>query len=232
MQYTTSEVNHRENLCDLPNAPIIDIGEVYENVIRWWYAILAQHEDGKPLSNDPAATNFSPPGPCLAYKIGSPTFVYTTLSSDEAFDALAKFALLHNLGSQFPIALMTAITLPTHQYHGSTVQLPFPRTTGGKQPTTPMDAIPLNWSKQKTGLLSTHLAFPGPAVLKASWILQVRDHTRMEILNTSQGQTYSAYYTFLKPKMTIYCLALCPKPRGHHAAHPYQRIVRFESLHT
>lgn len=67
MQYTTSEVNHRENLCDLPNAPIIDIGEVYENVIRWWYAILAQHEDGKPLSNDPAATNFSPPGPCLAY---------------------------------------------------------------------------------------------------------------------------------------------------------------------
>ncbi|KAJ6184523.1 hypothetical protein N7519_005824, partial [Penicillium mononematosum] len=75
----------------------------------------------------------------------SPTSSYTPLTADQAFHVLAEFALLHNLGSQFPIALMTAITLPTHEHYGSTVQLPLPRSFGGKQP-TPMEAIPAMWS--------------------------------------------------------------------------------------
>lgn len=79
-------------------------------------------------------------------KMGLLTCGYTPLTSNEAFEALVKFALLHNLGSQFPIALMIAITLLTHQHYGSTVQLLSPRTTGRKQPTTPINNIPSMWS--------------------------------------------------------------------------------------
>ncbi|CAG7946738.1 unnamed protein product [Penicillium nalgiovense] len=75
----------------------------------------------------------------------SPTSSYTPLSAEKAFYVLAEFARLHNLGSQFPIALMTAITLLTHQHYGSTVQLPLPRSFGGKQP-APTEAITSIWS--------------------------------------------------------------------------------------
>lgn len=50
--------------------------------------------------------------------------------------------------------------------------------------------------------------------------------------NKSQGRTYDAYYTFLKPRMTIYCLTGGLKHRGPPVGNPYLRIVRFGLLHT
>lgn len=156
MQYTTSEVEYYgENSCDLPDTNIIDVGEAAEDVTRWWYAILAQHEGWKAIVKRTRHDEFIAPWMvsrtcetrfAIKQQSFSPTSSYTPLSSEKAFDILAEFARLHNLGSQFPIALMTAITLPTHQYYMSTVQLPFPRTTSGKQPTTPTDIIPTIWS--------------------------------------------------------------------------------------
>lgn len=150
MEYTTSKVAH------YPQTDTIDVGEVDETIARWWYAILAPHEGWKAIVKRTSNKEFLAPWAvsrtcetCFTVnqKISSSIWVYTPLTSSEAFEALAKFALLHNLGSQFPIALMTAITLPTHQHYGSTVQLPSPRATGGKQPTIPMNNIPSMWSR-------------------------------------------------------------------------------------
>lgn len=62
--------------------------------------------------------------------------VQTPLSSDDAFDALLEFALLHGLGSQFPIALTIAMSFPMHRYYGTHVKLPLPKAHGGQTPIT------------------------------------------------------------------------------------------------
>jgi hypothetical protein len=153
MQYTSSKIDYDcENVCDLPETDIIDIGDADENVTRWWYGILAQREGWEAIVKRTPHREFLAPWTvsrtcetrfAINHKL-SPTSSYTPLSAEKAFYVLAEFALLHNLGSQFPIALMTAPTLPTHEHYGSTVQLPLPRSFGGKQP-TPMEAIPSIW---------------------------------------------------------------------------------------
>lgn len=52
--------------------------------------------------------------------------VQMPLSSDDAFDALLQFARLHDLGSQFPIALTIAMSFPMHRYYGIDIKLPQP----------------------------------------------------------------------------------------------------------
>ncbi|KAJ5952227.1 uncharacterized protein N7479_010640 [Penicillium vulpinum] len=164
MHYTTSGIDYGEDSRNIPETDTIDIGESDENVTRWWYAILARNEGWKAIVKRTPKSDFLAPWAVsrtcetcftISQKIKLSNSLYTPLTSDEAFEALAKFALLHGLGSQFPIALMTAVTFPTHQYYGSTVQLPFPRATGGKQPTAPMDVIPSIWSSQRKRYLTT-----------------------------------------------------------------------------
>ncbi|PWY88250.1 hypothetical protein BO70DRAFT_427063 [Aspergillus heteromorphus CBS 117.55] len=76
----------------------------------------------------------------------SQTDIAEPFSSRKAFDALAQFALTHNLGSQFLIAFATAMTIPTHNYHGSTLQLPHMTRTGAQCPATPASSIPVEWT--------------------------------------------------------------------------------------
>ncbi|CAI7569446.1 unnamed protein product [Penicillium glandicola] len=155
MHHTTSQTESCENLEDPQDAPIIDVGEVDKSIGRWWYAILARHQGWKAIVKQTPRNEYLAPWAVsrtcetrftINQKIGLLTCVHTPLTSEKAFDVLAKFALLHGLGSQLLIALMTAITIPTHQYYGLTVQLPFPRASGAKQPKTPMDVIPPIWS--------------------------------------------------------------------------------------
>ncbi|KAJ5253826.1 hypothetical protein N7524_011006 [Penicillium chrysogenum] len=150
MQYLSSETDG-ECLCDSPEIYTLDVGEADENVARWWYAILAQHEGWKAIVKQIPEGEFLAPWAVsrtcqTRFKIRqrySPASVCSPLTSEQAFDALTEFARLHNLGSQLPVALMTAMTFPTHQHYGSSVQLPFPRATGGKLPTVPISLI---WS--------------------------------------------------------------------------------------
>ncbi|CAG7939345.1 unnamed protein product [Penicillium salamii] len=150
MQCTSSETEG-ESLYGLQETYNLEVGEADENVTRWWIAILAQHQGWK------ATVKQTPEGEFLApwavsrtcqtrFKIQEkrylPASVCSPLTSEQAFDALTEFACLHGLGSQLSIALMAAVTFPTPQYYGSTVQLPFPRATGGRLPTAP---ISLQW---------------------------------------------------------------------------------------
>jgi len=59
------------------------------------------------------------------------------LPSKRAFEVLAEFALLHELGSQFPLALAAALTFPLYQYNSLTPRLPPPRASRGKKITSP-----------------------------------------------------------------------------------------------
>ncbi|KAG4438246.1 hypothetical protein IFR05_006274 [Cadophora sp. M221] len=67
----------------------------------------------------------------------------TPPSSRKAFELLAQFSLLHNLGSQFLVALAMAMTFPTHNYHTTVVHLPIPTETRGEEKNTlPKSIIP------------------------------------------------------------------------------------------
>ena len=45
MRYTSSEAEYyNENLPHFSETHVIDVGEVDENVARWWPAILARHK--------------------------------------------------------------------------------------------------------------------------------------------------------------------------------------------
>lgn len=154
MSYTSSQAYCLgEGLYNLPETHIVDIGDADGDVVRWWSAVLAQHEGWKAIVKQTTSGEFLAPWavsrtcetPFAIKHRGSPTFVQTPLSSDRAFDALSKFARLYELGSQFPIALATAMSFPIHRYYGSNVQLPFPRAHGGKTPTTPL-GIPVMWT--------------------------------------------------------------------------------------
>jgi hypothetical protein len=156
MRYTTSEAEcYNENLPSFSGTHVIDVGEVDENVARWWSAILAQHKGWEGIVKRSPNREFLTPWTvsrtcktsfAIKQRISSPTFVYTPLSSNRAFEALVEFALLHELGSQLPIALATAMTFPAHKYYGSTVQLPLPSATSGKKSTTPINVIPSTWA--------------------------------------------------------------------------------------
>lgn len=66
-------------------------------------------------------------------------------SSRKAFEFLARFAMLYNLGSQFLVALATTMTFPTHSFHGTMVQLPFLGETKAQQEDIPAKFISPEW---------------------------------------------------------------------------------------
>lgn len=156
MRYTKSEAEcYSENVPQSSRTYIIDVGEVEEEVARWWSAILAQHKGWEGVVDQRSDRKFLTPWTvCRTCEISFaiqqrrpfPAFADTPLTSERAFEALAEFAHLHGLGSQFPIALTIAMTFPTHRYYGSTVQLPFPSSARGKKSITPIDAIPSTWA--------------------------------------------------------------------------------------
>ncbi|GAT23333.1 similar to An01g11250 [Aspergillus luchuensis] len=155
MQYTQCQAGYSdESLPDPSQVHVIDVGEVDESVARWWSAILAPNEGWK------ATVKQTPQGEFLApwsvsracethFSIKyqgtlSPDPDPKPLSSERAFKALVEFARLHELQSQFPIALTMALTIPTHKYYRLSAKLPLPRATGFKSITTPVNAEWMN----------------------------------------------------------------------------------------
>lgn len=146
MRYTSSLA---DCLGESPSSPpeeahYIDVGEADERVVRWWSAILAKREGWKAIVKDDTDDEFVAPWSgsrtCetsfIIKRRGDLPLVQAPLSSDDAFYALLDFALLHNVGSQFPIALTIAMSFPMHRYYGTDVKLPLPRAHGGKNPAT------------------------------------------------------------------------------------------------
>lgn len=161
MRYTSSQASRfSESLRHPPAVLVVDVGEADGDVIRWWSAILAQHEGWKAIVKQTTSGEYLAPWSIsrtceVTFAIdptgGSETSVQTPLSSDRALEALIQFARLHRLGSQFAVALATAMSFPTHQYYGSIPQLPSPKGHGGRVATDPLDCISLmrtNWKEQ------------------------------------------------------------------------------------
>ncbi|RAL17788.1 uncharacterized protein BO97DRAFT_14807 [Aspergillus homomorphus CBS 101889] len=153
MRYTKSMASNSGNPpLDCSSQHSLDIGEVDEAVARWWLAILAPGEGWEAfVTREPqdflapwsisrnCETSFS-----IRHQTRSPKSTSAPLSSQQAFQALAEFSVLHQVGSQFSIALAAALTIPLHKYCGSTAQLPFPSETSKRLTATP-DAIPQAW---------------------------------------------------------------------------------------
>lgn len=161
VRYTSSQASYFcESLHDLPEIHVVDVGDAESDVVRWWSAILAQHEGWKAIVKQTTSGEYLAPWSvsrtcetafAIDQKGRSTTSAQTPLSSDRALGALIQFARLHGLGSQVPVALATAMSFPTHQYYGSIPQLPFPKGHGGRIATSPLDCISLmrtDWKEE------------------------------------------------------------------------------------
>ena len=123
MVYTSSKATryHRETEHGRAPASTVDIGEVSEDVARWWAAILAPGEGWKAIVTRRDDGEYLAPWSvsredthCVGIKWRRNVSVpedftgSTPPSSSKAFELLAQFSLLHNLSSQFLVALAMA----------------------------------------------------------------------------------------------------------------------------
>ncbi|OAT13227.1 hypothetical protein BDBG_08476 [Blastomyces gilchristii SLH14081] len=99
----------------------IDIGKVDEDVARWWSALLAPGQGWKAIISQQMDQE---------WELKEPVFKDVAASSppsfNKAFEFLVQFSQQHNLDSQLPVALATALTFPAHNHHGTAIQLPLP----------------------------------------------------------------------------------------------------------
>ncbi|KAJ5919148.1 hypothetical protein N7466_010091 [Penicillium verhagenii] len=150
MRYTSDHADCLGERNPPEDTHLIDVGEAVADaqIVRWWSAILAKREGWKAIVKDDSDGKFV--APWAVYRTCETSFiikqkrasipsVQTPLSSDDAFHALLEFSRLHSLGSQFPIALMIAISFPIYRYYGTDVKLPPPSTHGAKTPATTLD---------------------------------------------------------------------------------------------
>lgn len=146
------------------SANAIDIGEADHDTISWWSSILAPGEGWRAVAKQRGDGEFLAPWSVTNVCNQSFSIIWrrkgtvgdfpsAAISSSRAFQILAPFALLHNLGSQFLVALAAAITVPTHNCHGSITQLPQPTHTGGRCPAAPVKSIPQEWAMLYENLL-------------------------------------------------------------------------------
>ncbi|KAK2811595.1 hypothetical protein FQN50_001937 [Emmonsiellopsis sp. PD_5] len=130
------------------NAPpfIIDLGEVDEDAARWWAAILSPSEGWKAIISRRDDGEYLAPWSVSRNDARNIGIKYRTNglrsenslapnppSSSKAYEYLAQFSSLHNLGSQFLMGLTTAMTFPTHNFHGTVIQLPLPAESDSQQ---------------------------------------------------------------------------------------------------
>ncbi|OOF95548.1 hypothetical protein ASPCADRAFT_13467, partial [Aspergillus carbonarius ITEM 5010] len=156
MKYTESKATVYHQSANETGTHAIDIGEADDDTISWWSSILAPGEGWKAVVKQCdngeylapwSITRTSQQSLAIKWqrKMTTRDFSLTPISSSRAFEALSQFALMHNLGSQFFIALTTAITVPTHNCHGSSLQLPQPTPTEAQCPAIPADCTPPEW---------------------------------------------------------------------------------------
>ncbi|PWY88831.1 hypothetical protein BO94DRAFT_556220 [Aspergillus sclerotioniger CBS 115572] len=143
MKYTESKAAVYRQTTQYTPTHMIDIGEADDDTISWWSSILAPGDGWKAIMKECDDGEFLAPWSVICRsqqsfaiqckrKTATGDFPPIPMSSSRAFEALSRFALMYNLGSQFPVALGTAITVPTHNCHGSTIQLPPPTLTGAQ----------------------------------------------------------------------------------------------------
>lgn len=121
MRYTESKAPgyHDPSRETTAGAIAIDIGEADHDMISWWSSVLAPGEGWRAVVKQHGDGEFLAPWS----NVGNQSFSIiwqrketvgnlppTAMSSSRAFHILAQFALLHNLGSQFLVALAAAIT--------------------------------------------------------------------------------------------------------------------------
>ncbi|KAF9888057.1 hypothetical protein FE257_009322 [Aspergillus nanangensis] len=153
MQYTHQQA-HLTSYNSDPDAGLIaiDIGSVNEDTLSWWRAILSSSPGWKAVVKECKEGTFHAPWSVqnidsqrFGVKWGQNKTIPTQsssssfsrpLSSGTAYATLARFALFHNLGSQFLVAFASALTIPTHNHYGSTVHLPKPRAMAAQCPAT------------------------------------------------------------------------------------------------
>ncbi|EER25739.1 hypothetical protein CPC735_041830 [Coccidioides posadasii C735 delta SOWgp] len=141
MAYTDSKPTRiRQGKSHDCSSPVtIDIGKVDEDVARWWCAILAPGQGWKAIISRQMDQEFVTPWSVsindmhdieIRWESKEPVSKGFAASSPppskKAFENLAQFSQRHNLDSQLPVALATALTFPAHNYHGTAIQLPLP----------------------------------------------------------------------------------------------------------
>lgn len=156
MRYTASKATAHNTSCHDAGLDTIDIGEAYGGMISWLSAILAPGEGWRAIVKHRDEGEFL--APWSLRTANNPTFsvkwqgskserpYHPPLSSNEAFHLLSRFAIWHNLGSQFSVAFAAALSVPTHQYHGTTFQLPRPTSTTARCPGSSTMFVPPEWT--------------------------------------------------------------------------------------
>ncbi|CAG7921516.1 unnamed protein product [Penicillium olsonii] len=155
LRYTESQAQYDHGtFVESSTTSNLDVGKVDDDVARWWSAILAPKKGWKAIVTDESLSWVAPwciSRKCeraISIKHNAPTSgsVSTPLSSQRAFEVLSEFALLHDLGSQFPISLAAALMIPAHGYYGWGVHLPSPTTKKPKEdPNFSMRSVPQAW---------------------------------------------------------------------------------------
>ncbi|KAJ5923984.1 hypothetical protein N7466_008171 [Penicillium verhagenii] len=155
LRYTQSKAEYDNGTSSrCPNTPFLDIGEVDGDVARWWSAILAPGEGWEAIVTREPHDFLAPWS--ISRKCASSFFIkdqtfssdsnFAPLSSERAFKALAAFAIFHDVGSQFSIALATALMIPLHKCLNLTAHLPLTISNGceGKVKSS-TQCIPQTW---------------------------------------------------------------------------------------
>ena len=158
LTYTGSTAEGFQPGPETASACTVDIGCVDPNVARWWAAILApnqgwkavisQQEDGDYLS--PWSTSLeSSPSLCIKWDASHSTSEDVSdlpPTSEKAFEYLVQFSRGQNLGSQFLVALATAMMFPSHLYFDTTVQLPLPAEVIAKDKSDTVNPLIADWA--------------------------------------------------------------------------------------
>ncbi|KAJ5350606.1 hypothetical protein N7541_008333 [Penicillium brevicompactum] len=189
LSYTDSETQFEsDNTVESPTSTcVVDLGEVDDDIVRWWSAILAPNQGWKAilLNEDyedshkhiapwsisrQCATFFS-----IKHKKPDSNVVSTPMSAQRAFEALSEFALSHELGSQFPISLATALMIPLQNYWQRTAHLPAPITKERQAKSClSIDSMPQSWKRYMEDIdyymtLSCHVEMMYAAICGAFW---------------------------------------------------------------
>ncbi|KAJ5345673.1 hypothetical protein N7452_003677 [Penicillium brevicompactum] len=143
LSYTDSEAEFEDDsTVDCSEAYKIDIGEVDDDIARWWSAILAPNQGWEAIVTQIQWEGKSTITSHTRHRLCFP------LSAEKAFRALSEFALLHELGSQFSISLAVALMIPSQDYWQLTARLPPLRIKEGQtKPCPSIDSMPQSWQR-------------------------------------------------------------------------------------
>lgn len=118
---------------------VVDIGDVDEDAIRWWAAILAPEigwnasirSDTGALLCSPWSTNTQSKEPFLlsanAMKAHTPLGKQTAASFETALRYLSEYCDLHNVADQNQAALAAALLIPVAKFDKSMIEMPILR---------------------------------------------------------------------------------------------------------